>query len=94
MTANVTQVACGPRTVPASMGETVPGSRKAAMKPTNRSTMINGSGVVSAMRAIDDEPAASRKVGAPEVDVIGRTADGPRQQPIRSGNRRMGLDAN
>ena len=34
---------------PASIGDSAPGSRKAAMKPTNCSTMISGPGVVSAM---------------------------------------------
>ena len=46
---NVTQVASSPPSVPASIGDSVPGSRKAAMKPTNCSTMISGPGVVSAM---------------------------------------------
>src|SRR5712671_664655 len=45
----VTQVASSPPSVPASIGDSVPGSRKAAMKPTNCSTMISGPGVVSAM---------------------------------------------
>ena len=45
----VTQVASKPPSVPASIGDSVPGSRKAAMKPTNCSTMISGPGVVSAM---------------------------------------------
>ena len=45
----VTQVASRPPSVPASMGESGPGSRNAAMKPTNCSTMISGPGVVSAM---------------------------------------------
>src|SRR5262249_9460306 len=46
---NVTQVASKPPSVPASMGGSEPASRKAAMKPTNCSTMISGPGVVSAM---------------------------------------------
>src|SRR5262245_5062189 len=46
---NVTQVASKPPSVPASMGGSEPASRKAAMNPTNWSTMINGPGVVSAM---------------------------------------------
>ena len=46
---NVTQVASRPPSVPASIGESAPGSRKAAMKPTNWSTMISGPGVVSAI---------------------------------------------
>ena len=46
---NVTQVASRPPSVPASRGASAPGSRKAAMKPTNCSTMISGPGVVSAM---------------------------------------------
>src|SRR5262249_32359991 len=45
----VTQGASKPRNVPASMGASEPGSRNAAMKPTNCSTMISGPGVVSAM---------------------------------------------
>ena len=45
----VTQVASSPPSVPASIGDRPPGSRKAAMKPTNCSTMISGPGVVSAM---------------------------------------------
>ena len=45
----VTQVASRPPSVPASSGDSVPGSRKAARKPTNCSTMISGPGVVSAM---------------------------------------------
>ena len=47
--ANVTQVASRPPSVPASIGDSAPASRKAAMKPTNCSTMISGPGVVSAM---------------------------------------------
>ncbi len=47
--ANVTQVASRPPSVPATIGESPPGSRNAAMKPTNCSTMISGPGVVSAM---------------------------------------------
>ncbi len=46
---NVTQVASRPPSVPATIGDSVPGSRNAAMKPTNCSTMISGPGVVSAM---------------------------------------------
>src|SRR5262249_36090676 len=46
---NVTQVASRPPSVPASIGDNPPGSRNAAMKPTNCSTMISGPGVVSAM---------------------------------------------
>ena len=45
----VTQVASRPPSVPAIIGGSVPGSRNAAMKPTNCSTMISGPGVVSAM---------------------------------------------
>ena len=45
----VTQVASRPPSVPASIGGNEPGSRNAAMKPTNCSTMISGPGVVSAM---------------------------------------------
>ena len=45
----VTQVASRPPSVPASIGESEPGSRYAAMKPTNCSTMISGPGVVSAI---------------------------------------------
>ena len=45
----VTQVASSPPSVPASIGDSPPGSRNAAMKPTNCSTMISGPGVVSAM---------------------------------------------
>src|SRR5882724_10772806 len=46
---NVTQVASKPPSVPAIMGASGPGSRYAAMKPTNCSTMISGPGVVSAI---------------------------------------------
>src|SRR5215204_1073504 len=46
---NVTQVASRPPSVPASIGESAPGSRYAAMKPTNCRTMMRGPGVVSAM---------------------------------------------
>src|SRR4051794_6932690 len=46
---NVTHVARRPPSVPASIGESVPGSRNAAMKPTNCTTMISGPGVVSAI---------------------------------------------
>jgi len=46
---NVTHVASKPPSVPAIIGERPPGSRYAAMKPTNCSTMISGPGVVSAM---------------------------------------------
>src|SRR5215204_5989652 len=46
---NVTQVASRPPRVPAASGESPPGSRNAAMKPTNWSTMISGPGVVSAI---------------------------------------------
>src|SRR5262249_10339674 len=46
---NVTQVATNPPIVPASRGDSVPGLRKAAIKPTNWSTMISGPGVVSAI---------------------------------------------
>src|SRR5262245_50514431 len=45
----VTQVANKPPRVPASIGDKVPGSRNAAMKPTNWSTMMSGPGVVSAI---------------------------------------------
>ena len=41
---NVTQVASKPPSVPASMGDSPPGSRNAAMKPTNCSTMIKRPG--------------------------------------------------
>ena len=47
--AKVTQVASKPPRVAASIGGSPPASRKAAMKPTNWTTMINGPGVVSAM---------------------------------------------
>ena len=46
---NVTQVASNPPNTPAVSGDSEPGSRNAAMKPTNCSTMISGPGVVSAM---------------------------------------------
>src|SRR4029077_5683757 len=46
---NVTQVASNPPKVPANSGDSVPGLRKAAIKPTNWSTMMSGPGVVSAM---------------------------------------------
>src|SRR5262249_9922625 len=47
--ANVTQVASNPPKVPASRGASDPGLRKAAIKPTNWSTMMSGPGVVSAI---------------------------------------------
>jgi len=46
---NVTHVASSPPSVPAIIGDRPPGSRNAAMKPTNCKTMISGPGVVSAM---------------------------------------------
>ena len=46
---NVTQVASSPPSVPAKSGESGPGCRNAAMKPTNCSTMMSGPGVVSAI---------------------------------------------
>ena len=57
----VTQVASSPPRVPARSGLNEPGSRKAAMKPTNCSTMISGPGVVSAMpRPSSISPGASQ----------------------------------
>jgi hypothetical protein len=47
--AKVTHVASSPPSVPATSGLKAPGSRNAAMKPTNCSTMMSGPGVVSAM---------------------------------------------
>ena len=44
---SVTHVASSPPSVPAIIGDNAPGSRKAAMKPTNCSTMISGPGVVA-----------------------------------------------
>jgi hypothetical protein len=47
--ANVTQVVSSPPRVPATSGESPPGSRYAARNPTNCVTMMSGPGVVSAI---------------------------------------------